>query len=61
MVRWHHRLKGHESEQTQIWKPEFGIWHAVVHGVIKSQTPLSDNKSNNKDDYCSNLHLALLE
>ena len=33
-VRWHHRLNGHESEQT------LGDG-AAVHGVTKSQTRLS--------------------
>jgi len=37
MVGWHHRLNGHESEQTQIVKVR-EVWHAVVLGVAKSQT-----------------------
>ena len=41
MVGWHHPLNGHEFEQAQ------GIvvgeaWHAVVNGVPKSRTGLSD-------------------
>ena len=40
MVGWHHRLNGHESEQTQIVKVR-EVWHAVVLGVAKSQTWLS--------------------
>ena len=36
MVRWHHRLNGHESEQTLGDSGE--AWHAVVHGVTKRWT-----------------------
>ena len=40
MVGWHHRLDGHEFEQT----PEVGdgreTWRAAVHGVAKSQSLL---------------------
>jgi len=37
MVRLHHRLIGHESEQTLAMKDREG-WHAAVHGVTNSQT-----------------------
>jgi len=42
MVGWHHQLGGHEFEQTPgiLYGP--GRWHAVVHGVAKSWTQLSD-------------------
>ena len=40
MVRQHHRLNGHEFEQ--ILGDGGGAWHAVVHGVTKSRTRLSD-------------------
>ena len=47
MVGWHHRLNGHEFEQT----PEDKLreaWHAAIHGVSKSQTWLSSwTRSNN--------------
>ena len=39
MVGWHHQLNGHELEQA----PQVGdgqgtlAWHAVVHGIAKSQ------------------------
>ena len=39
MIGWHHRLNGHESEQTP---GDREAWHAAVHGVTKSQTQLSD-------------------
>ena len=42
MVRWLHQLDGHESE----WTPGVGdgqeAWCAVIHGVAKSWTQLSD-------------------
>ena len=38
MVRWHHRLDEHEFEQA----PGVEAWRAVVHGVAKSQTRLSN-------------------
>ena len=42
MAGWHHWLDGHESE----WTPGVGdgqkAWRAVIHGVAKSQTWLSD-------------------
>ena len=42
MVGWHHQLSGHECEQAPgiLYGP--GGWHAVVHGVAKSWTQLSD-------------------
>ena len=30
MIGWHHRLNGHESEQTP---GDREAWHAAVHGV----------------------------
>ena len=42
MVGWHHRLNGHEFEQTQRGSEDREAWHAAVHGVGKSQTQLSD-------------------
>ena len=38
MIGWHHWLDGHEFEQTL----GDGQGHAVVHGVTKGQTQLSD-------------------
>ena len=42
MVAWHHRLNGHEFEQVQKLVMDREAWHALVHGVAKSQTQLSD-------------------
>ena len=42
MVGWHHGLNGRESE----WTPGVGdgqeAWRAAIHGLTKSQTPLSN-------------------
>ena len=37
MVRWHHRLNGHEFEEA-LGVIDREAWHAAVHGVLKSQT-----------------------
>ena len=42
MVGWHHRLDGHEFEQTWDSVKDKEAWHATVHEVTKSQTWLSD-------------------
>ena len=42
MVGWHHRLNGHEFEQTPRVVMDREAWHAAAHGVAKSQTRLSD-------------------
>ena len=43
MVGWHHRLDGHEFEQTLGDSEGQGsLRHAEVHGVTKSLTGLSD-------------------
>ena len=43
MVRWHHRLGGHEFEQTQILTVEDRVaWWATLEGFEKSWTRLSD-------------------
>ena len=36
MAGWHHRLNGHEFEQTPGDSEEQVAWCAVVHGVAKS-------------------------
>ena len=38
MVGWHHRLNGHEFEQTLNIVKNSEAWRAAVHGVAKSQT-----------------------
>ena len=41
MVGWHHRLSGHEFEQTQEMVKDREAWRAAVHGVTKSGTQIS--------------------
>ena len=38
-VEWHHRLDGHEFEQTLETVKASGAWRAAVSGGTKSQTP----------------------
>ena len=38
MVGWHHRLKGHEFEQTLRDSERQGSLRAAVHGAAKNQT-----------------------
>ena len=49
-VRWHHRLNGHEFGYTPGVGDGQEAWRAVVHGVAKSQTQLSDW---NDSHFCS--------
>ena len=42
MAGWHHRLDGHEFESTLGVGDDWESWPAVIHGVAKSQTRLSD-------------------
>ena len=42
MVGWHHQLDGHEFEQAPGVGDGQEAWHAVVHGMAKSWTRLSD-------------------
>ena len=42
MAGWHHWLDGRESEWTPGVGDGRGAWYAVIHGVAKSQTRLSD-------------------
>ena len=36
MVRWHHRLNGHEFGTLRELVMDREAWRAVVHGVAKS-------------------------
>ena len=42
MAGWHHRLVGHGFGWTPGVGDGQGAWRAVVHGVSKNQTQLSD-------------------
>ena len=42
MVGWHHWLYGHEFEQAPGLVMAREAWGAAIHGVPKSQTPLSN-------------------
>ena len=42
MVGWHHRVTGHEFEQTLEMAKTREAWRAAVHGVAKSQPELSN-------------------
>ena len=48
MVGWHHWLNWHESEQTPGVVKDRKSGHAIVHGVSKSLTQLSDWTITNK-------------
>ena len=51
MVGWYHWLSGHEFEQTPGDSEGQEAWHAAVHRVTKSWTPLS-NWTQLGDRYC---------
>ena len=42
MVGWHHRLNGHEFEQTLGVGDGQEAWRAAVHGVAKRWTQLNN-------------------
>ena len=42
MAGWHHWLNGHELGRLRELVMDREAWHAVVHGVPKSRTWLSD-------------------
>ena len=41
IVGWHHQHDGPEFEQA-LRVGDREAWHAAIHGVTKSQTPLGD-------------------
>ena len=49
MVRWHHQLNGHESEQTPGDGERQGSWHATVHGVAELDTTEQQQKHPNSE------------
>ena len=42
MIGWHHQLNGHEFEQAPGIVMDREAWRAAVHGVIKSQTLVTE-------------------
>jgi len=48
MVGWHHQLNGCKSEQTPVDSEGQGSLHTAVHGITKSRTQLSDQKTTRK-------------
>ena len=42
MAGWHHRLDGHELSELLELVMDREVWRAVIHGVAKSRTQLSD-------------------
>ena len=42
MVGWHHRLDGHEFEQTGEMVKDREALHVALHGVAKNRVQLSD-------------------
>ena len=42
MAGWHHRLNGHEFEQSEEIVKDREDWCAAVHRVTRSGTQLSD-------------------
>ena len=42
MIGWHHRLNGHEFEQTRELLIDREAWCAAIHGVTTSWTRLRD-------------------
>ena len=56
MAGWHHWLDGHKSEWTPGVVMDREAWRAVIHGVAKSQTWLSDWTELN---WCKDVRIGL--
>ena len=50
MVRYHHKLNGHELEKT-LGNSDREAWHAAVHGVTKNGTQLNDCTTTKSKNY----------
>ena len=42
MVKWHHRLNGHEFKQLQEMVKDREAWCAAVHEITKNGTRLTN-------------------
>ena len=47
MVRWHHRLNGHELAQTPEDSEGWGAWRAAIHGAKELDTTQQLDNNNN--------------
>ena len=47
MIGWHHRLSGHEFEETPGDSEDREAWRAAVHGVTNSGTQPSYRTTTN--------------
>ena len=60
MIGWHHRLNGHEFEQTRELLIDREAWCAAIHGVTTSWTRLRDWTELNWTDKEINLENLIL-
>ena len=42
MAGWHYRLYGHEFDELWGLVMDREAWRAIIHGIARSQTQLSD-------------------
>ena len=52
-IWWHHWLREHEFEQLWERVKDREAWHAAVHGITKSRTPLSDGTTATNEEFSS--------